>query len=90
MKWKRITISRSNFEPNLPFLAAFNLDSATNEADLNRFIDEQLQQNRSFNLEMNETVEAVCSFFREIMSPREILKVLYDITTPSKLWKRNR
>ena len=54
MKWKRITISRSNFEPNLPFLAAFNLDSATNEADLNRFIDEQLQPNQSFNLEMKK------------------------------------
>ena len=77
MKWKRITISRSNFEPNLPFLAAFNLDSATNEADLNRFIDEQLQPNQSFNLEMKKTVKAVCSFFQEMMSPREILKVLF-------------
>ena len=60
----------------LSFFAAFNLDSATSDGELNTFIDKHLQPNQSFNSEMNQTVDDVCRFFQEKMKPGEIVKVL--------------
>ena len=60
----------------LSFFAAFNLDSTTSDGELNRFIDNHLQPDQSFNSEMKQIVDDVCSFFQEKMSPREIVKVL--------------
>ena len=60
----------------LSFFSAFNLDSATSDGQLNTFIDNHLQPNQSFNLEMSQTVDDVCRFFQEKMKPREIVKVL--------------
>ena len=59
------------------FLLEFDLKSPSTYDALNRFIDSQLQPTLSFNYMMNKTVDNICSSFRELMAPREIVKVLW-------------
>ena len=49
--------------------------SPVTTTDLNRFIDDNLQPTDEFNREMNRSVDRICSFLREHLSPREIVKV---------------
>ena len=58
------------------FLLEFDLKSPSTYDALNKFIDSQLQPTLSFNSMMNKTVDNICSSFRKLMSPREIVKVL--------------
>ena len=59
-----------------------NFRDQVSTTDLNKFIDDNLQPTDEFNREMNESVEKICKFLREHVSPCEIKKV-YSYTANS-------
>ena len=52
-----------------------NFRDQVSTTDLNKFIDDNLQPTDEFDREMKKSVDKICRFFREHMSPFKIVKV---------------